>query len=227
MTSTDPIRTSPAARFLGITRRIAKILRAQDWTVRESARDADLVAMRAWQSPRLTADTRLLVMCHSGDEPALFSSTDSADEVLPSFGASTPFAPSPMRTKAGLFRADDLLTDTISDAFTSIPDVIDELQTYQHAIELDDAEDALEAGIELESPTPHTTFLHPIVITDAPLHLMTDARLTPVPSLRLIRTSAATANRAWIDIVHADEVESYVATLTKHYVSGMKKKKLG
>lgn len=227
MTSTDPIRTSPAARFLGLTRRIAKLLRAQDWSVRESARDADLVAMLAWQSPRVTADTRLLVMCHSGDEPALFSATESADEVLPSFGASLPFAPSPMRTKAGLFRADDALTDTISDAFTSIPDVIEDLQLYTNAIEADDAEDALDAGIELEPNTPHTTFLHPIVITDAPLFLMTDARLAPTPSLRLIRTSAATANRAWIDIVNADSFETYVASVTKHYVTGMKKKKLG
>jgi hypothetical protein len=227
VTSIDTIRTTPAARFLGLTRRIAKILRAEEWTVRESARDADLVAMRAWQSTRLTADARLLLMCHSGEEPALFSSTESADEVLPSFGASMPFAPPAMRAKAGLFRADDALTDTISDAFTSIPDVIDEIQAYTHAIEADDTEDALEAGIELEPNTPHTTFLHPIVITDAPLFLMTDARLTSIPLLRLIRTSAATAHRAWIDVVHAEAAETYVANVTKHYVSGMKKKRLG
>jgi hypothetical protein len=231
LTTLDEIRNTTAARFLGMTRRGASALRAHDWSVREAAAIGsdvtDQLAIRRWEQKRMTADVRLVVRYADGAAPVAFSATESAAESLRSFGEPALITPPSARIKASLFASDDdAFAVIVDDTFFSMRGLVHALDEHQRDVQSTDAETYAESGLTPEPATPHATLIHAIIVTSAPLAVLSDNdRIATRPTVRLIRTNAASADRDWLDIVHADAFESYVETITRHYANAMKKRR--
>lgn len=231
MTTLETLRTSPAVHFLGIARRGASALRNHGWSVREAAviggDVADHVAIRRWESKGMTADVRLVVRYDGTSSPIVFSATESAAEALRAFGEPALIAPPAMRVKAALFSSDDPAFATLlDDAFYTNRALVHALDEHQRDVEATDAETYRESDLTPQQSTPHATLIHGIVITEAPLWLLSDNdRLTSRTSARVIRTNGASGEREWIDVVNIDPFDTYAETITRHYATAMKKRK--
>ncbi|HEX2836086.1 MAG TPA: hypothetical protein VHW00_23985 [Thermoanaerobaculia bacterium] len=227
----DTLRTSPAVRFLGLTRRGASALRNHGWSVREAAviggDVADHVAIRRWEQKRMTADVRLVVRYDGTSSPIVFSATESAAEALRAFGEPALITPPAMRVKAALFSSDDPAFATLlDDAFYTTRALVHALDEHQRDVEATDAETYRESELTPGPATPHATLIHGVVLTEAPLWLLGENdRLSSRASIRVIRTSGASGEREWIDVVQSDSFDAYAESVTRHYVAAMKKRK--
>jgi hypothetical protein len=241
----DLIRNSPAARTVSIARAAVRALRDGGWQVREAAMHsagiADAVAIRRWQGRGLSAEIRLVALAHGGEGPGVFAATESAAEAMPSFcfeetrtgeetaSAGTRVTPAPARARASLFQSDDAsLAAAVELMFRTIPALLSDLHDHELEVFQTDSDTLYESGIEDDrARAPHVTFVHPLVVTAAPLYLLGDAaRLTPRASVRLIRTRAAGGERRWIDLLGAGAFPAFVEHAARHYDRAFRRRRL-
>jgi hypothetical protein len=120
------------------------------------------------------------------------------------------------------------LAQRIDAAFWSVHAVTGDLHEHELAVYNSDALAYEATAMKPREPVPHVTLLHPIVVTPGAISVLAENdRFASKPAVRVIRSSAASGEREWIDIVTAESFGAFVQSITKHYANAFKKRRFG